>query len=166
MEYVMNIVYVVMLVVGFAILAFIIDLVRGKKVKDKMSFRETMDLTGLPIVTFKQGDKKFNFILDTGAFSSIIDSRVLSNMNYTPIEGTSVGYGIDGKEHVMERVGVVLTYKDKNYSDVFRVLDMTASFDSFKRDYGVNVHGLLSSSFFERYKYVLNYEELVAYSMV
>lgn len=153
----------IVLIIGIIVNA-VMDVRKSKK--DKMSFRETMDLTGLPIVTFKQGDKKFNFILDTGAFSSIIDSRVLNNMEYTPLAGTSVGYGIDGKEHTMEQVGVVLTYKDKKYSDAFRVLDMSASFDSFKRDYGVNVHGLLSSSFFERYKYVLNYEELAAYSMV
>ena len=133
---------------------------------DKISFRETMNLAGLPIVTFKQGENKFNFVLDTGAFSSIIDSRVLEKLKYTELEGKSVGYGIDGKAHTMNRVGIVLTYKDKDYSDAFRVLDMSASFDSLKRDYGVTVHGLLSSSFFERYKYVLNYNELIAYSMV
>ena len=125
-----------------------------------------MNLAGLPIVTFKQGENKFNFVLDTGAFSSIIDSRVLEKLKYTELEGKSVGYGIDGKAHTMNRVGIVLTYKDKDYSDAFRVLDMSASFDSLKRDYGVTVHGLLSSSFFERYKYVLNYNDLVAYSMV
>ena len=66
----------------------------------------------------------------------------------------------------MERVGLILSYKDKEYSDTFRVLDMSKSFDSLKRDYGVTVHGLLSSSFFERYKYILDYNELVAYSVV
>ena len=131
-----------------------------------ISFKETMDLTGLPIITFKQGENKFNFVLDTGAVSSIIDSRVLDKLQYTEIEGKSIGYGVDGVEHRMDRVGIVLTYKDKDYSDVFRVLDMSASFDALKRDYGVTVHGLLSSAFFERYKYVLNYNELVAYSMI
>lgn len=133
---------------------------------DKVSFRETMDLTGLPIVTFRQGENKLNFILDTGAVSSLIDSRILGKLQYTEIKGNSTGYGIDGKVHDMSRVGIVLTYKDKNYPDVFRALDMSASFDAFKRDYGVTVHGLLSSSFFERYKYVLNYNELVAYSII
>lgn len=133
---------------------------------DKISFRETIDLTGLPIVTFKQDENKFNFVLDTGAFSSLIDSRILEKIQYTQIEGKSVGYGIDGKEHHMDMVGIVLTYKNKKYADVFRVLDMTSSFDALKRDYGVTVHGLLSSSFFERYKYVLDYNEMVAYSIV
>lgn len=139
---------------------------KSKDIYDKISFRETMNLAGLPIVTFRQGENKLNFVLDTGAFSSIIDSRILDKLQYTELEGKSVGYGIDGKEHSMDRVGIILTYKDKNYSDAFRVLDMSKSFDSLKRDYGVTVHGLLSSSFFERYKYVLNYNELIAYSMV
>lgn len=166
MEFVLKIVFVLLLVGVAAIVAHFVDLVRSKNSYDRMSFRETMDLTGLPIVTFRQGENKFNFVLDTGAYSSIIDSRVLDKLQYTELEGKSIGYGIDGKEHHMDIVGIVLTYKDKDYSDAFRVLDMTASFDALKRDYGVTVHGLLSSAFFERYKYVLNYNELVAYSMV
>ena len=166
MEFVLKIVFVLLLVGIAAIVAYFVDLARKKTSYDSMSFRETMDLTGLPIVTFKQGENKFNFVLDTGAFSSIIDSRVLDKLQYTELEGKSIGYGVDGGEHRMDRVGIVLTYKDKDYSDVFRVLDMSASFDALKRDYGVTVHGLLSSAFFERYKYVLNYNELVAYSMV
>lgn len=166
MEFVLKIVFVLLLAGVAAIVAHFVDLARNKSSYDRMSFRETMDLTGLPIVTFRQGENKFNFVLDTGAYSSIIDLRVLDKLQYTKLEGKSVGYGIDGKEHHMDRVGIVLTYKDKDYSDAFRVLDMTASFDALKRDYGVTVHGLLSSSFFERYKYVLNYNELVAYSMV
>lgn len=166
MEFVLKIVFVLLLVGIAALVAYIVDLTRKKTSYDSMSFRETMDLTGLPIVTFKQGENKFNFVLDTGAFSSIVDSRVLDKMNYTELEGKSIGYGVDGIEHHMDRVGIVLTYKDKNYFDAFRVLDMSVSFDALKRDYGVTVHGLLSSAFFERYKYVLNYNELVAYSMV
>lgn len=166
MEFVLKILLVLLLVSIAAIAAYFVNLARKKTSYDNMSFRETMDLTGLPIVTFKQGENKFNFILDTGAFSSIINSEILDELQYTEIEGKSVGYGVDGIEHHMDRVGIVLTYKDKNYSDVFRVLDMTASFGALKRDYGVTIHGLLSSAFFERYKYILNYNELVAYSMV
>ena len=166
MEFVLKIVFVLLLVGIAVIVVHFVDLARNKSSYDRMSFRETVDLTGLPIVTFKQGENKFNFVLDTGAYSSIIDSRVLDKLQYTKLEGKSVGYGVDGVEHHMDRVGIVLTYKDKNYSDAFRVLDMTASFDALKRDYGVTIHGLLSSAFFERYKYVLNYNELVAYSMV
>lgn len=154
---------IILMVVLVAIAANTIENIKRKN-DTKISFREVMDLTGLPVVTFKQGEHKLNFVLDTGAASSVIDSRVLESLEYNPIEGTSTGYGIDGKTHVMERVGIILSYKGKNYADVFRVLDMTASFDAFKKDFGVTVHGLLSSSFFERYKYVLDFKELIAYN--
>ena len=153
---------IILIVVLIAIAANTAEDIKRKNVT-KISFREVMDLTGLPVITFRQGENKLNFVLDTGAVSSVIDSNILNTLEYTPIEGTSTGYGIDGKEHVMERVGIVLTYKDNQYSDVFRVFDMTASFGAFKRDFGVTVHGLLSSSFFERYKYVLDFKELIAY---
>lgn len=168
MEITLKIVFIVLLVgmIAASIALYHSIFRKAKNAYDKISFREAVNLTGLPIVTFRQGESKFNFILDTGAFSSIIDSRVLDKLQYTELEGKSIGYGIDGKEHNMSRVGIVLTYKDKNYSDAFRVLNMSTSFDAFKRDYGITVHGLLSSSFFERYKYVLNYNELIAYSMV
>lgn len=168
MEITLKIVFIVLLVgmIAASIALYHSIFRKAKNAYDKISFREAVNLTGLPIVTFRQGESKFNFILDTGAFSSIIDSRVLDKLQYTELEGKSIGYGIDGKEHSMSRVGIVLTYKDKNYSDTFRVLNMSTSFDAFKRDYGITVHGLLSSSFFERYKYVLNYNELIAYSMV
>lgn len=165
MELIFDLIFVIIVVGTCALFAhFVCD--KNKPKPNKMSFREAMDLTGLPIVTFKQGENKLNFVLDTGAFSSLLDARILDTIEYTLLEGTSVGYGIDGKEHTMERVGLILSYKDKEYSDTFRVLDMSKSFDSLKRDYGVTVHGLLSSSFFERYKYILDYNELVAYSVV
>ena len=166
MEFVLKIMFVLLLAGIAAIVAHFVDSARKKVSYDSMSFREPMDLTGLPVVTFKQGENKFNFVLDTGAVSSIIDSRVIDKLPYTETERKSIGYGVDYVAPRMDRVGIVLTYKNKDCSDAFRVLDMTASFDALKRDYGVTVHGLLSSAFFERYKYVLNYNELVAYSMV
>ena len=35
-----------------------------------------------------------------------------------------------------------------------------------KLEYGINLHGILGSTFFQKYRYVLNFDELVAYSMV
>ena len=40
-----------------------------------MSFKEAMDLVELPVVTFYNGDKKLNFLLDTGSNMCVINSR-------------------------------------------------------------------------------------------
>ena len=75
MEIILKIVLVCALVAICATIAHIIDVIRRKKIDPaigKISFRESMDLVQLPIVTFMNNGKKLNFLLDTGAsYSSI-----------------------------------------------------------------------------------------------
>ena len=127
----------------------------------RMSFKESLDLVGLPIITFKQGNIKLNFIVDTGAASSAINKDILEHLEYTSLKTkTTTAYGVDGIGHIVESVGIVLEYKENSYADVFRVLDLTPAFDNIKNACGVTVHGLLSSSFLERYKYIIDFKEL------
>lgn len=94
MEFVLKIVFVLLLVGVAALVAHIVDKMRGGITPlDRMSFRETMDLTGLPIVTFRQGENKINFILDTGAAASLVDKRYLTLLN---IQRLKVTRGLSG----------------------------------------------------------------------
>lgn len=147
----------------FLIGLIIPKIIEANKNQPIMSFRETLDLTGLPIVTFKQGKERLNFILDTGASKSLIDSNILNNIEYEELEDTSISYGVDGIAHETPYVGIILTYNSKEYREAFKVMDMSASFGALKKDYGVNVHGLLSSAFFEQYSYVLDFADMIAY---
>ena len=52
-----------------------------------MSFKEAMDLVELPVVTFYNGDKKLNFLLDTGSNISQINSSILPLLDYKKIDG-------------------------------------------------------------------------------
>ena len=36
---------------------------------------------------------------------------------------------------------------------------------TMKKEYGVTIHGLLGTGFFQKYKYVLDFNEMVAYSL-
>ena len=57
------------------------------KSKDVMSFKQSMELCDLPIVTFYIGEKKLNFVLDTGCVQSMLDADIIDkyklNINYT-----------------------------------------------------------------------------------
>ena len=129
-----------------------------------MSFKETMDLCELPIVTFMNNGKKLNFLLDTGASRSVIHKGALEGLSYEPINIVGDIYGMDGKRQEVTYISMSISYKDKEYSDEFQSIDMSEPFSNLKNDYGVNLHGVLSSTFFQKYKYILNFEELVAYS--
>lgn len=166
MEFVLKILLVLLLVSIAAIAAYFVDLARKKTSYDSMSFRETMDLCELPIVTFMNNGKKLNFLLDTGASKSVIHSGALEELIYKRTNKSGDIYGIDGKRMDVSFISMSIGYKGKNYNEEFQSIDMSIPFSNLKTDFGVNLHGILSSTFFQKYRYVLNFDELVAYSMV
>ena len=56
---------VIFLIIAVAVTSGVIAGVRKKS--SEISFREAMDLAELPVITFYNGDKKINFLLDTGS---------------------------------------------------------------------------------------------------
>lgn len=166
MEFVLKIVFVLLLVGVATIVAHFVDLARKKTSYDSMSFRETMDLCELPIVTFINNGKKLNFLLDTGASKSVIHSGALEGLTYRDTNKSGDIYGIDGKRRDASFINMSIGYKGKDYDEEFQSIDMSIPFSNLKADFGVNLHGILSSTFFQKYKYILDFDELVAYSMI
>lgn len=166
MEFVLKIVFVLLLAGVAAIVAHFVDLTRKKISYDRMSFRETMDLCELPIVTFMNNGKKLNFLLDTGASKSVIHSGALEGLTYRDTNKSGDIYGIDGKRRDASFINMSIGYKGKDYDEEFQSIDMSIPFSNLKADFGVNLHGILSSTFFQKYKYILDFDELVAYSMI
>lgn len=159
------IVICVVLVIGF-IANTIMD-IRKKSKCDKMSFKEALDLAELPVITFRNNNVKLNFLLDTGATLSIIDNNLLeSNKDIKYIERDIKGtiYGMEGNTQEVGYINMDISYNSNTYNEDFQILDMSEPFNKLKEETGVTVVGILSSSFFAKYKYVLDYNEMVAYS--
>lgn len=136
----------------------------------KISFKETLALTNLPIITFehnwgKTGNyyMKLNFILDTGSTKSIIDSSILSSLKYKDTDSQFSIHGIEGKSIVAESAVIKLKYDDAIFEEEFQKIDMHKAFNSIKEGTGATIHGILGNSFFEKYKYVIDFNKLVAY---
>lgn len=131
---------------------------------DAMSFQNSMDLAELPVVTFRQGDKKINFLLDTGSNNCIIDSNILKNIDHKMLDVETNILGLEGNAQKTGVCTIKITYKDKEYEYPYVIQDMSAAFDSIKKETGVTVNGMLGSKFFNEFKYVLDFDELIAYS--
>lgn len=142
------------------------DIYEQRKENDieKMSFWETMNLTGLPIITFCQGQTKLNFILDTGSTLSIIDKSALKNITYTMINKQSSVTGLQGETSEGEACNITLYYKENNFNSDFSINDMTGVLSTIKQSTGVTIMGLLGSDFFDKYKYIIDFKEYKAYS--
>ena len=130
-----------------------------------MSFKEAMDLVELPVVTFLNGDKKLNFLLDTGSNISQINSSILPLLDHKKIEAKDMDVtGIEGNKVNTEFCEMTITYKGQEFVGDFCIHNLDDAFAIVKEESGVQIHGILGSLFFQKYKYVFDFESLIAYS--
>lgn len=155
----------IMILAIIALVAIIANGVQGyDRKKVEMSFKESMNLTELPVVTFYNGLNKLNFLLDTGSNMCVINSKIVDSLNYRKLEEKGSVYGMEGNSIDIDYISMDFTYNSKSYSSTFQVINMQEAFDRIKQESGVTVHGILGSKFFEEYKYVLDFKELIAYT--
>ena len=131
------------------------------------SFKKVITDVGIPIVTLKNGEKEFNFILDTGSDISHIDSNIMDSLSDTEeVEGDNhtVITASGSVENNNSWVRVLLNYKRQNFIEDFMPLDLHDSFKVLKEDTGIQLHGILGGTFLRKYRYVLDYDDLVAYT--
>lgn len=129
-----------------------------------ISFKPGFQLTELPIITLFQGDNNFNFLLDTGSNDSIIDSNVLSRIEHEMLNVESNLYGMEGNCQTVKRCNISLSYGESEFPYEYLICNMKEAFGRIKAESGVTLHGIIGSKFFNKYKYILDFESLVAYS--
>ena len=129
-----------------------------------MSFKESMDLTELPIVTFYNKGAKLNFLLDTGSDLSYINKSILSSLEYKEVNESRNIISVGGNSQTLGCCDMTVTYKNQKFIDRFYISDLDEAFGAIKTETGVQIHGILGSKFFAKYKYILDFENLIAYS--
>ena len=135
----------------------------NKKNKSKISFKESMDLTELPVITFINNNVKLNFLLDTGSNNSLINKSILNMLDYKELDGTSNLIGVEGNNIKNSICEMKIEYKDYVFDTTFNIADLDTPFNVIKQEDGVQLHGILGSLFFQKYKYVLDFQSLIAY---
>lgn len=153
----------ILLLVTISIIYYIVR-ETNNKINSYMSFRESMDLTELPVVTFYQGDKKINFLLDTGSNNSLINAYCGLDIEFNGTNVESEIYGINGEKIMAKCAKIKFSYKDFTFDYNFQVCDLSSTFEAIKKETGVNIHGILGNQFFKEYSYILDFDKLVAYS--
>lgn len=129
-----------------------------------MSFREAVDLVELPIITFHNKNTKLNFLLDTGSDLSYINKSILPSLEYKEINESMNIISAVGISQSLGCCDMIVTYKSQKFIDRFYISDLDEAFRVIKKETGVQIHGILGSKFFTKYKYVLDFESLAAYS--
>ena len=159
---ILKIIGVVILVLAVAFIVNTIDDIR-KRNNSKISFKEAMDLTELPVVTFYNGDTKLNFLLDTGSNVSHINSSIINLLDHTKTNQKTDTIGMEGNKVSSDICKMTIYYRNQKFEEDFIISDLNDAFDVIKQEDGVQIHGILGSKFFEKYKYILDFKELTAY---
>lgn len=133
----------------------------------KISFKETMDLLNVPIISFVCNGTKLHFLLDTGSSYSHISPEAVALVNgkvepiSSSISSTGAGGMLSSQSHCVLR----LDYNDHLYDSDFIITEqLSQQMDAIKKDFNIDIHGVLGGDFLSRYDYVMDFKELVAYS--
>ena len=146
------------------IAVIIITIAKTKTTKlTKMSFKEALDLTEVPIITFYNNNIKLNFLLDTGSSMSFIRNTIIDKCTY--IQSSESAEYVDINGHVKNSNMCIMNigYKNNVFKEEFTIADLEA-FDILKERFGVQIHGILGNTFFNKYNYVLDYKDYIVYS--
>ena len=146
------------------ILLFCVAILSKKFLYHKISFKETIELIELPVIVFRQNEHKLNLLLDTGATYSVINEKALSYLEYDITDKYTIMFGVDGVPRKTPVINLSLVLNDTVYVEQFQVADISAAMDDLKRDSGVTIHGIIGNTFMRKYKYVLDFDEMTAYS--
>ena len=152
---------VIFLIIAVAVTSGVIAGVRKKR--SEISFREAMDLAELPVITFYNGDKKINFLLDTGSNISYLNESIVSSLVTESTGEESNIIGIEGNKVNCKICKMIIRRKNQEFEEEFSIADLDKAFSIVKKESGVQIHGILGSRFFEKYKYVLDFKDYIAY---
>ena len=127
------------------------------------SFKSTMELIGLPIITFYSGEKKYHFLIDTGSNYSYLERSV--DITKKVVEGSEdVFYGSAGVEQKSISAEIELHYNKAKYPCVVKVADLKEAFSKVKEEIGITISGILGTDFLNKFKYCIDFKEQVIYA--
>ena len=131
----------------------------------ELSFKSTLRLVGIPIVTLENNGNQYNFILDTGATTSLINSDIIDNLsNKKPVDGEDIVSGLNPNvKYKAQRYIIQFNNKKERFYHKFSVFNLNDTFNDLEQESGILVHGLLGSDFLRDKKYILDYNKQVAY---
>ena len=130
-----------------------------------ISFSQGFSCPNIPIATFYQGNKKINFLLDTGSDKNVIDSSILESLEHEKITlaNKQVLTGVGGTVEVGV-CKIKFQYGNDAYETDFLISDMKEAFGAIESTCGNIIHGILGSLFLKENNIVLDFTNMTACS--
>ena len=133
-----------------------------KQNKYRICFKEAYKRTDLPVISLKINGKYEWFLVDSGASCNLIKQSYFDTIKDKP-EVTENKNGIyTGSDQIKsEYCTFDLSYKKTKFNqEVFNIAQLNV-FDINRSKYGMNIVGIVGSPFFNKYKWVVDFQDMV-----
>jgi hypothetical protein len=152
----------ILILIIVAVVAFCMNKMEDKSDK-KISFKESMDLLEMPVITMRYKGHKLHLLLDTGANYSVIHSEVAKILKIEDVVGSNMTYGMEGNAKQVDCVNIDLQYGKYEFkNNLFQIVDMSKAFGKIQKESGIILHGVIGSAFMQQHKYILDFDTLIA----
>ena len=155
----------ILFILGWALLAGLVAYLLYVKIKRdfmSISFEETFNKTGLPVISLYNDTTQLNFLLDTGSDCCVINSKELKYLHYTDTKKKASTVDSSG---VNQRNIIRMTLNDGDniMHCRFVVMDLSAQFNEIYSKDKVRIHGILGSKFCKAAGLVIDFNKLRVY---
>lgn len=138
--------------------------VRENKMGKKISIKNPINMVGLPLMTFYNNGRSLNFLIDSGSSMSLIDKNIVCDYIHEPLEEKNSIYGMDGIKSTCEKCKIYFTNdENKEFEETFIIQDMSTAFGYLQKEDNTKIHGILGTTFFVKYKYVIDFRNFQVY---
>jgi hypothetical protein len=128
----------------------------------RVDISKSLEVVGLPLITFEKDGESLTFLLDTGASMNLIKKDVLNHFSHDAeqLPQKTQYYGIDNVCHVTHLYSFTFKLGEFEYCEIFQEMQ-NADALTFELDDGpLEVHGILSSQFFIKYRACFSYDTM------
>lgn len=113
--------------------------------------------TGLPLII---SSDNLCFLIDTGSTHNTLFDFVYEHFKdrFKVLEERLNIIGIDGVQHEAPTIEAVFNFEGMDYTSSFAVLDASEAIAQVQQETGVQIHGILSTDFLVKNKWILDFE--------
>lgn len=158
-----NIILAAIVFVLIIIVALIVNGIEDYSKGVKVSIEESLSNVEVPVISLVNNGRTLNFLVDSGANLSIIDSGILQKLKYKSLDTEGTVYGLEGNKQAVHYVEMTTSLGDRKFEETFQVLDMAPAFYRVFETSGVRIHGVLGNSFFTKYKCKIDFNNYIFY---
>lgn len=119
--------------------------------------------TGLPLIITSGKLKNLCFLIDTGATFNVLFSYVYEHFKeeFKTLNEMRNIMGIEGHYKETPIIEATFNFEGNDYTSTFSVLEASEAVTQVQEETGVQIHGILSTDFLIKNKWIINFDKLV-----